>query len=88
MVEPTLQVQNLPSSKKNIFALGDVAQSGGPKQARASIMQGDVVVNNLLRLIKGQSAEEKYVPHFFENTLKLTLGKVSLSITRYPLCCR
>ncbi|KAK6703591.1 hypothetical protein SNK04_013519 [Fusarium graminearum] len=75
LVGPTLQVENLPSSKKNIFALGDVAQSGGPKQARAGIMQIDIVVNNLLRLIKGSPAEVKYVPHFFENTLKLTLGK-------------
>ncbi|KAL6915109.1 hypothetical protein ACHAPO_010290 [Fusarium lateritium] len=75
LVGPTLQVENVPSLKKNIFALGDVAQSGGPKQARAGIMQSDVVVNNLLRLIKGQPAEARYVPHFFENTLKLTLGK-------------
>ncbi|RGP63902.1 hypothetical protein FSPOR_8229 [Fusarium sporotrichioides] len=75
MVGPTLQVENLPSSRKNIFALGDVAQSGGPKQARASIMQGDIVVKNLLQLINGGSAGVKYVPHFFENTLKLTLGK-------------
>ncbi|GKU08970.1 unnamed protein product [Fusarium langsethiae] len=75
MVGPTLQVENLPSSRKNIFALGDVAQSGGPKQARASIMQGDIVVKNLLQLINGGSAGVEYVPHFFENTLKLTLGK-------------
>lgn len=43
-------------------------------------MQIDIVVNNLLRLIKGSPAEVKYVPHFFENTLKLTLGKVSPSV--------
>lgn len=43
-------------------------------------MQSDIVVNNLLRLIKGGPAEDKYVPHFFENTLKLTLGKVSPSV--------
>ncbi|RBR15622.1 uncharacterized protein FIESC28_07263 [Fusarium coffeatum] len=75
LVGPTLQVQHLPSDKKNIFGLGDVAQSGGPKQARAGLMQAEVVISNLLQLMKGGTAKDKYVPHFFENTLNLTLGK-------------
>jgi NADH dehydrogenase FAD-containing subunit len=75
-VGPTLQVENLPSSRKNIFALGDVAQSGGPKQARAGFIQGEIVTKNLLRLMRGGPAVDKYVPHFIENTLNLTLGKV------------
>ncbi|KAH7183587.1 uncharacterized protein B0J16DRAFT_290217 [Fusarium flagelliforme] len=75
LVGPTLQVKHLPSSRKNIFALGDVAQSGGPKQARAGLMQAEIVITNLLQLMKGGSAKKKYVPHFFENTLNLTLGK-------------
>ncbi|KAJ4138745.1 hypothetical protein NW768_002617 [Fusarium equiseti] len=75
LVGPTLQVEQLPSGRKNIFALGDVAQSSGPKQARASIMQAEIVIKNLLQLMKGTSANNKYVPHFFENTLNLTLGK-------------
>ncbi|KAL4728108.1 hypothetical protein ACLX1H_004842 [Fusarium chlamydosporum] len=75
IVGPTLQVKHLPSSKNNIFALGDVAQTGGPKQARAGIMQAEIVIKNLVQLIKDGTANVKYVPHFFENTLSLTLGK-------------
>ncbi|RGP77708.1 hypothetical protein FLONG3_4167 [Fusarium longipes] len=80
IVGPTLQVENLPSSRGNIFAIGDVAQSGGPKQGRAAFMQGEVVTNNLLRLMKGGPAVDRYVPHFIENTLNLTLGKGSTLI--------
>lgn len=39
-------------------------------------MQAEIVVSNLLCLTKGGPAKDKYVPHFFENTLNLTLGKV------------
>ncbi|KAI7767482.1 hypothetical protein LZL87_010810 [Fusarium oxysporum] len=74
LVKPTLQVQNLPSSRQNIFAVGDVAQSGGAKQARACMMQGEVAVQNILGLIKSNSATKEYQPQFFEGMLNLTLG--------------
>ncbi|KAM0354869.1 hypothetical protein ACHAPU_000705 [Fusarium lateritium] len=76
-VKPTLQVDNLSSARQNIFAVGDVAQSGGVKQGRAAHMQAEIAVQNILRLIKTGSANKKYVPHWFENTLQLTLGKKS-----------
>ncbi|KAF4442953.1 hypothetical protein F53441_11597 [Fusarium austroafricanum] len=75
LVGPTLQIEHLPSSRRNMFAIGDVAQCGGAKQARAAMMQAEIVVKNILRLIKGDLAKDNYTPHYFENTLLLTLGK-------------
>ena len=40
-------------------------------------MQAEIIVSNLVQLMKERPAKDKYVPHFFENTLNLTLGKVS-----------
>ncbi|KAM0426411.1 hypothetical protein ACHAPT_008458 [Fusarium lateritium] len=74
-VKPTLQVDHLPSSKGNIFAIGDVAQSGGAKQGRAAMMQSEVVTSNITSLIKNKASFEKYTPIFFEEALNLTLGK-------------
>ncbi|KAL6410992.1 hypothetical protein AUP68_07425 [Ilyonectria robusta] len=71
-----LVVDHLPSSKGNIFALGDVAQTGGPKQGRAGMVQGEVVLNNILRLIKNQQGLENYEPLPFEGALQLTMGEV------------
>lgn len=76
IVKSTLQVDHLPSSKGNIFALGDVAQTGGPKQGRAGMVQGEVVLNNILRLIKNQQGLENYEPLPFEGALQLTMGEV------------
>ncbi|KAF5025505.1 hypothetical protein F66182_2410 [Fusarium sp. NRRL 66182] len=75
LVKSTLQVDHVPSSKSNIFAIGDVAQSGGAKQARAGVMQAEVAVANILRLLKGQAAQDKYKPNYMEGTVNLTLGK-------------
>jgi hypothetical protein len=41
------------------------------------MMQVEVAVQNILSLIKDKSANEVYVPQYFENTLQLTLGTVS-----------
>lgn len=57
--------------------MGDVAQSGGAKQARACMMQGEVAVENILSLIKSKNAAKEYKPQFFEGMLNLTLGTVS-----------
>ncbi|KAH7161958.1 hypothetical protein B0J13DRAFT_632696 [Dactylonectria estremocensis] len=69
LVKPTLQVDRLPSSRGNIFALGDVAQTGGLKQGRAAMIQGEVVLNNIFRLINNQSVLENYEPLPFEGAL-------------------
>lgn len=41
------------------------------------MIQVEVAVQNILSLIKDKSAKGVYVPHYFENTLQLTLGTVS-----------
>ena len=48
--------------------------------ARAAFFQSEIVLQNILALIKGKNvALEKYVPNFpMEGSIKLTLGKVSL----------
>jgi NADH dehydrogenase FAD-containing subunit len=84
-VRPTLQIgtptnqsigQDTSPSEECIFALGDVARTGGPKQGRSCLAQGEIVVKNILALIRGKPALNKYIPHPFESALQLTLGKV------------
>ncbi|ETN41375.1 uncharacterized protein HMPREF1541_03310 [Cyphellophora europaea CBS 101466] len=77
MVKPTLQISDHDDTTPypNIFALGDVAETGGPKMARATMMQGEVVVNNVLNMIKHGKASATYTPQpEIEGAIKLTLG--------------
>ncbi|KAF7556955.1 hypothetical protein G7Z17_g1010 [Cylindrodendrum hubeiense] len=73
LVNPTLQLTN---SEAKIFAFGDVARTGGPKQGRACMMQAEIVLSNILRLIKGRQELKHYTPHPFEGSLIMTLGKM------------
>ena len=66
----------------NIFALGDVAETGAPKMARAGMMQADVVSDNIVASIKGVHLQD-YVPNAIEGFLKLSLGLVSLHLISY-----
>ena len=81
LVEPTLQVSN-PGEKKissPIFAIGDVAEHGGPMMARASFFQAFIVVANVLAVTEGRKPYRTYKPRLFiEGAIKLTLG-----ISRY-----
>ncbi|TVY16148.1 Fe-regulated protein 8, partial [Lachnellula arida] len=79
LVNPTLQLKSdvKPDTQlQNIFSLGDVAETGGPKMARAGMVQADIVQGNILALIKG-STLKTYKPMSIEGSLKLSLGKVS-----------
>ncbi len=79
MVKPTLQILCPAKSDKpinNIFALGDVAETGGPKMARAGMMQAEIVRSNIVAMIKGKNLNE-YIPSPIEGALNLSLGKVS-----------
>lgn len=61
----------------HVFALGDVAETGGPKMGRAGLFQGEVIVQNILAMICGRAPTATYVPNLIiEGALKLTLGKV------------
>lgn len=77
LVQPTLQLANGKGAQAHSFALGDVAETEGPKMARAAWYQAEVVRQNILALIKGQKPSTTYVPNMeVEGGLKLTLGKV------------
>lgn len=71
-VRPTLQLLN--PDYPNIFALGDVADTGAPKAARPGMMQADVVVQNVLSLIEGKEAEKEI--EVGPAAIHLTLGLV------------
>lgn len=43
--------------------------------ARAGMMQSDVVVSNILSMIKGREASKQYKPNFVEGALALSLGR-------------
>ena len=80
-MNPTLQVKSVDgSSQPNIFALGDVAEHGGPRMARAVFLQSGIVRDNLLKLINGRSNLQDYTPQvWIEGAVQLTIGKVSYS---------
>ncbi|OAL46975.1 putative amid-like NADH oxidoreductase [Pyrenochaeta sp. DS3sAY3a] len=77
LVNPQLQVQTSAGTvSTNIFALGDVAEHGGPRMARAVFMQAGVVRNNVLDLIRGRAPSQKYTPQVWvEGLIQLTVGK-------------
>jgi NADH dehydrogenase FAD-containing subunit len=67
----------LDDTLPHVFAFGDVAETEGPKMARASYFQSEVVCQNILLLITGKKILKEYKPNFtFEGSIKLTLGTV------------
>lgn len=89
LVQPTLQIitsTTLPrpsphdqqmSPLSNIFAIGDVAETGGPKMGRAGFFQAEVILSNIMAMIRGQRPFAVYKPRKdLEGAIKLTLGKV------------
>ncbi|KAB5578238.1 hypothetical protein GE09DRAFT_1089008 [Coniochaeta sp. 2T2.1] len=59
----------------NIFALGDVAESGGPKMGRAGAFQAEIVCQNIISRIHDQEPGAIYRPNEAEGAIKLTLGQ-------------
>lgn len=77
LVTQSLQIRSPRGTVDNIFALGDVADSGGPKMARAAECQSHVVASNIVSLINSRPALSTYQPvKEVEGAIKLTLGKV------------
>jgi NADH dehydrogenase FAD-containing subunit len=71
---PTLQI--IDDSHPNIFALGDIADTGANKAARPGMVQAQVVARNIVRLIEGKAGElESYT--YDPPAIHLTLGIVS-----------
>ncbi|KAH8895839.1 FAD/NAD(P)-binding domain-containing protein [Thozetella sp. PMI_491] len=74
LVKPTLQVTD--PAFPQVFALGDVAETGGAKMARAALIQADVVSSNINSRVRGTEPNAIYHPQLMvEGALKLTLGK-------------
>ncbi|XHG06565.1 hypothetical protein AWENTII_009754 [Aspergillus wentii] len=66
----------------NLFAVGDIADTGARKAAKPGSAQAAVVAKNILNLIEGKAADEQY-----EKTppaIHITLGMVSQSHMRNP----
>ncbi|CRG91878.1 Apoptosis-inducing factor 2 [Talaromyces islandicus] len=79
-VQSTLQI--LADSKEdtaalsNIFAIGDVAETGGPNMGRAGFFQAEVIIRNILAMVQGRNASSIYQPRpDIEGAIKLSLGK-------------
>ncbi|KAI7780360.1 hypothetical protein LA080_016084 [Diaporthe eres] len=81
LVAPSLQVKLSGGTIENIFALGDVAESGGPKMARAAECQSHIAASNIVSLIKSTTAPGIYQPVMaVEGAIKLTLGKSAVAL--------
>jgi NADH dehydrogenase FAD-containing subunit len=73
-VQPTLQLQDPKYS--NIFAVGDVADTGARKAARPGVEQAAVAVANIASMIAGKEPNEQMV--LGRLAIHLTLGLVSI----------
>lgn len=73
-VQRTLQISD--NSFLNIFAVGDVADTGAHKAARPALRQAPVVVENIEHLVKNESLDVYDVVD--GPSIHLTLGIVSL----------
>ena len=72
-IRPTMQL--LDEKYSNMFAVGDIADTGAQKAARPGSVQAGVVAKNILSLIEGKKAEENFVQG--PGAIHLTLGMVS-----------
>ncbi|KAJ5202498.1 hypothetical protein N7449_004577 [Penicillium cf. viridicatum] len=71
-VKSTLQIADDRFS--NIYAAGDIIASTGPKNGRSATQQAEIVSNNVLRAIKGQSLTMYHSDMLMEGGIELTLG--------------
>ncbi|KAM0748243.1 FAD/NAD(P)-binding domain-containing protein [Meredithblackwellia eburnea MCA 4105] len=83
-VKPTFQISATGvEGLENIFAVGDIADSGAPKAARPGAVQAGVVARNIAKLVAGkQEPLETYKPD--PAAIHLTLGLIESIIFRNP----
>ncbi|CDM29944.1 hypothetical protein DTO013E5_8344 [Penicillium roqueforti] len=79
-VRPTMQF--LDEEYSNMFAVGDIADTGAQKAARPGSIQAAVVAKNILALIEGRAAENTFVKG--PGAIHLTLGMKHNVIFRNP----
>lgn len=71
-IRPTMQF--LDEQYSNLFAVGDIADTGAQKAARPGSVQAAVVAKNIQAMIEGRSPEEVFVKG--PGAIHLTLGMV------------
>jgi NADH dehydrogenase FAD-containing subunit len=75
-VKNTLQIDE--ASLSNIYACGDVAQTGVRNpNARAAMKQAQYVADNVVLAVQGKEPTKYYTPTWADGVIKLTLGLVS-----------
>ncbi|KAJ5772738.1 hypothetical protein N7457_007634 [Penicillium paradoxum] len=79
-VKPTMQF--LDEKYSNMFAVGDIADTGAQKAARPGAAQAAVVAKNIQALIEGRAAEDKFVKG--PGAIHLTLGVTHNVVFRNP----
>lgn len=78
-MKPTLQITD--TRFRNIFAIGDVATTGGHKAARPGLAQAQLVAQNIVVLTSGCGELGNYKPNAAE--IGLTLGIVRRDLGSY-----
>lgn len=73
-VNETLQVAD--KAYPNIFAAGDVADTGDLKMAYKAGLHAPIVAKNIISLIKGQTATAIYKPTTGSEMMTLPMGKL------------
>lgn len=73
-MKETLQITD--SKYPHIYALGDVAETGGVRMGRAAALQGSVVAQNIMRAIKGEELKKYQSIAILEEGIDITLGLV------------
>lgn len=72
-VNEKLQVAD--NAYPNIFAAGDVADTGDLKMAYKASLHGPIIAKNIVSLIKGQNPVSVYRPSTGSEMMTLPLGK-------------
>ncbi|KAJ7507969.1 FAD/NAD-P-binding domain-containing protein [Mycena galericulata] len=80
LVKPTLQIKDERYPK--VFAIGDVAATGGNKNARSGAVQAQVAVANIKSLIHGTEPTAEYTPDPF--AIHMSTGLWSWILFRNP----
>lgn len=76
-IKPTLQIADI--GLPNIYVCGDVADTKAPNtNAFSATRQGAIVADNILLAVEGKAPRHQYEHMFIDNSIKLTLGLVSL----------
>lgn len=75
-IRPSLQLQD--EAYSNVFAVGDIADTGLHKAARPGAAQAKVVAQNVLSLIEGQKPEAKFEKS--PRGIHLSLGLVRICV--------